>query len=191
MADEEAPKGRINLEKAAVLLLSSESGMDMLRRIFDGFGVRHPYVCHSGARAMQVCRESDLDLIVCDGSLEGGETYDFIAELRRSDIDPNRFAPVMVIQGHTPLDQIEKARDCGANFVVAKPITPRTLLERVLWIAQEQRPFVELDDYVGPDRRFHNHGPPDSAGTGRRRSDNPAEAAAAIISRLNPKDAIL
>ena len=191
MSEDGAPKGRINLEKAAVLLLSSPPGMEMLRRMFDGFGVRHPYVCHDRARAMQVCRESDLDLIVCDGSLDGGETYDFIAELRRSDIDPNRFAPVMVIQGHTPLDQIAKARDCGANFVVAKPITPRTLLERVLWIAQEQRPFVELDDYVGPDRRFHNHGPPPGVGPGRRRADNSAKSPTAIISGLNPKDSIL
>ena len=90
MSEEGAPKGRINLEKAAVLLLSSPSGMEMLGRIFEGFGVRHPYVCHDRARAMQVCRESDLDLIICDGSLDGGEAYDFIAELRRSDIEPNR-----------------------------------------------------------------------------------------------------
>ncbi len=164
-------KGRVNLEKAAVLLLSAQTSMELLARVFHGFGVRQPYRCHDRQRAMEVCREADLDLIICDGSLPDGEAYDFIAALRRSDIEPNRYTPVLVIQGHTPVDQIHKARDCGANFVVAKPITPRLLLERILWIAQESRPFIELDTYVGPDRRFQNIGPPGGPGTGRRRTD--------------------
>lgn len=172
----DTPKGRVNLEKASVLLLSPQTGMELLTRVFHGFGVRHPYRCYDRQRAIEVCRQADLDIIVCDGALPDGETYDFIAELRRSDLEPNRFAPVMVIQGYTPLDQIQKARDCGANFVVAKPITPRLLIERILWVAQESRPFIELDGYVGPDRRFQNLGPPDGPGTGRRRTDRIAAA---------------
>jgi DNA-binding response OmpR family regulator len=183
----DAPKGRVNLEKAVVLLLSPPGGMELLVRVFHGFGVRHPYRCSDARKAMETCRETDLDLIICDGSLPGGKAYDFIADLRRSDLEPNRYTPVMVIQGHTPADQIIQARDCGANFVVAKPITPRLLLERVLWIANEQRPFIELDTYIGPDRRFQNHGPPGGPGTGRRRTDK-AEAAKTAI---DPKESIL
>jgi CheY-like chemotaxis protein len=167
----DALKGRIHLEKAAILLLCPEQGMRVLARVLQGFGMRHPILCHDSAKAMAACAETDLDMIICDGSLECGEAYDFVAELRRSDLEPNRFAPVMILQGHTPIDQIQKARDCGANFVVAKPINPLLLLERILWVAQESRPFVELDGYVGPDRRFHDLGPPGGPGTGRRRSD--------------------
>jgi CheY-like chemotaxis protein len=184
----DAPKGRVNLEKAVVLLLSPPTGMDLLARVFHGFGVRHPYRCFDAKKAMETCREADLDLIICDGSLPDGEAYDFIAALRRSEIEPNRYVPVMVIQGHTPADQILKARDCGANFVVAKPITPRLLLERVLWIAGESRPFIELDTYIGPDRRFQNNGPPGGPGTGRRRAD---KAEAAPKSVVDPKESIL
>ena len=184
----DAPKGRVNLEKAVVLLLSPAGGMGLLVRVFHGFGVRHPYRCSDREKAMEVCREADLDLIICDGALPNGETYDFIAALRRSDLEPNRYTPVMVIQGHTPADQILKARDCGANFVVAKPITPRLLLERVLWIASEQRPFIELETYIGPDRRFQNHGPPGGPGTGRRRTD---KVEAAPKPAVDPKESIL
>ena len=184
----EPPKGRVNLEKAVVLLLSPPTGMELLVRVFHGFGVRHPYRCYDSGKAMEACKEADLDLIVCDGSLPDGEAYDFIANLRRSDLEPNRYTPVMVIQGHTPADQILKARDCGANFVVAKPITPRLLLERVLWIAGESRPFIELDTYIGPDRRFQNSGPPGGPGTGRRRTD---KAEAAPKPPVDPKESIL
>lgn len=184
----DAPRGRVNLEKASVLLVSPQTGMELLTRVFHGFGVRHPYRCFAKDRALEICREADLDIVICDGSLPGGETYDFISELRRSDIEPNRYVPVMVIQGHTPADQILKARDCGANFVVAKPITPRLLLERVLWIAQESRPFIELDGYVGPDRRFQNLGPPGGPGTGRRRTDR---AETAPKSAVDPEESII
>jgi CheY-like chemotaxis protein len=187
MSESPSLKGRINLEKAVVLLLSGEAGMDLLYRIFHGFGVRHPYRCTTRERALEVCQEADLDMIVCDGSLPDGETYDFISQLRRSDLEPNRFTPVLMVAGHTPIDQVENARDCGANFVVAKPVTPRTLLERVVWIAQETRPFVELDGYVGPDRRFQNLGPPESGG--RRRSDTPSSAPPGPT--LNPEDSLL
>ncbi|MDB5459723.1 MAG: two-component system response regulator [Caulobacteraceae bacterium] len=165
--------------------------MNLLSRIFQGFGVRDPYRCYTAARAMEVCEEADLDLVVCDGSLKDGQAYDFVAALRRSDLAPNRFAPVMVVAGHTPLDQVQKARDCGANFVVTKPVTPRTLLERVLWVAQEARAFVELDGYVGPDRRFHNLGPPEGTGAGRRRSDAAVEAAAPPVAPIDPEESLL
>ena len=190
MIESPLPKGRINLERAAVLLLAGESGMGLLTRIFSGFGVKHPYRCFTAERASAVCEEADLELIVCDGSLKDGETYDFIANLRRSDIEPNRFAPVIVVAGHTPLDQVAKARDCGANFVVAKPVTPRVLLERVVWVAQETRPFVELDGYVGPDRRFQNLGPPEGVPSGRRRSDMSVDSPAPT-GAINPEDSLL
>jgi len=184
----DAPRGRVNLEKASVLLLSPPGGMELLTRVFHGFGVRHPYRSFDPERAMEICREADLDIIVCDGSLPNGQTYEFISALRRSDLEPNRYVPVMIIQGHTPLELIHTARDCGANFVVAKPITPRLLLERVLWMAQESRPFIELDGYVGPDRRFQNLGPPGGPGTGRRRTDR---AEAAPKSAVDPEESII
>ena len=175
----DAPKGRVNLEQAAVLLLAGASSMELLTRVFQGFGVRQPARCADRFQAMELCQDQPFDLIVCDGALPQGEAYDFVAELRRSDLEPNRFAPVMLVQGHTPRDQVQKALDCGANFVVAKPVTPRTLLERILWIAQEQRPFIELDGYVGPDRRHKDVGPPGGPGAGRRKGDNAADLRAA------------
>ena len=65
---------------------------------------------------------------------------------------------------------LKKARDCGAHFVMTKPLTPITVLERVLWIAREGRRFVESDTYMGPDRRFKNEGVP-AGQVGRRRDD--------------------
>jgi hypothetical protein len=65
-----------------------------------------------------------------------------------------------------------QGRDAGANFTIAKPITPKIVLERILWAAKEDRQFIECETYLGPDRRFKNDGPPSGA-KGRRREDPP------------------
>ena len=62
------------------------------------------------------------------------------------------------------------ARDVGANFVVAKPLSAAVLLQRVLWVGRDRRPFVNAENYVGPDRRFKFEGPPPGT-EGRRESD--------------------
>ena len=62
--------------------------------------------------------------------------------------------------------KIAEVRDCGANFVVTKPFSASTLLERIVWAARDTRPFLEVGDYFGPDRRFRDLGPP----AGERRS---------------------
>ncbi len=58
------------------------------------------------------------------------------------------------------------ARDCGANFIITKPFSAKNLLERIVWVARDERPFLEVGDYFGPDRRFRDE-PPDV----ERRSD--------------------
>ena len=72
-----------------------------------------------------------------------------------------------------------KARDCGANYIIAKPITPKTIMDRILWIAREDRMGIDCDTYVGPDRRFRRLGPP-AGMVGRRSGDLNDEIGAAV-----------
>ena len=68
---------------------------------------------------------------------------------------------------------MQRARDCGANFILARPLSPEVLLERILWIAREKRHFISCSSYVGPDRRFHEAGPP--VGMPERRTTEPQD----------------
>ena len=178
------PRSRLNLEKGRVLLLDEPKGAtDILGQVFFGFGVRQPERCTTSEAAVDAVMRREFDLIVCDGDLPGGRAYDFVSWLRRSDLEPNRYCPIVVITAHTPDAFISKARDCGANFVVAKPLRPLVLLERILWVAQDARPFVELDSYVGPDRRFHHMGPPPGA-EGRRKGDQDTDVGEAATPNM-------
>jgi DNA-binding response OmpR family regulator len=92
--------------------------------------------------------------------------------------------PVVLTMGHARPTQVHKARDSGANFVVTKPIAPKVLLERIFWVAREERPFIETKNYLGPERRFKREGPPIGK-PGRRRGDLHEELGAASTPNLS------
>jgi CheY-like chemotaxis protein len=164
------PRARINLENVAVLVVDDNAqNVDILRQLFSGFGVRSLLRAGSQEDARNLVAAHELNLIVCNDSLPDGSGYDFVRWLRRSKIEPNSFTPVMITSGHTRRSMVHEARDCGANFVLAKPLSTNVLLERVVWVARESRPYLEAGAYFGPDRRWRDDGPPE--GGGRRRTD--------------------
>lgn len=165
------PNARINLSKASVLLVDgSQHSVDVLAQIMKGFGVPEVHRATTIDEADKVLRAKTFDLIVIDPSVSDGAGYGFLNALRHADGAANAFTPVILISGHARASDVGRARDTGANFFVAKPLTPNVLLQRILWVARDRRPFVQVGNYIGPDRRFKFEGPPVGS-DGRRDTD--------------------
>lgn len=164
------PLSRFNLTETSILLVqSSTTEGDIYAQMLAGFGAKHMQRVETLAAAWALLSTERFDLILTDAKLSDGDGYEFVRGLRRGPRNANTFAPILMLAGHTPRARVELARDCGAHFVISKPVSPAVLLERILWIARETRPFVECEVYVGPERRFKFEGPPD--GVGRRMND--------------------
>ena len=190
---------RLNLGKANVLLVqSSATELDILGQMFIGFGVKGIRKCTSVEDAEVVAGNSAFDLLVVDCDIPGGAGYHFVTRLRRAEEAANRLAPILLVCGHTAPANVQRARDSGANFVVAKPLTPPVMFDRLMWLAREQRQFVEAEGYVGPDRRHKAFGPPPGE-KGRRHDDlgtevglpiGPDLAQDEIDAMMNPRRAV-
>jgi len=162
---------RVNLTKAVVLVVETTThAADVLAQILKGFGVAETHRCTSVKEAEKVLSTRSVDLIIVDPDVKDGDGYEFLRKLRASHQEPNCYAPIILISGHARISNVKRARDTGANFFIGKPIAPNTLLERILWIGRDKRPFVEAGVYIGPDRRFKFEGPPPNS-EGRRASD--------------------
>jgi CheY-like chemotaxis protein len=176
---------RLNLERLTVLLIDdNQMSLDILGQVVSGFGVRQIIKCENAEMAKQVVNKHPLDLVITDDQMAGVDGYQFVEWLRREAGPPNAYIPSIIVTGHSRLSHVKRARDCGAHFLVAKPITPKVLLDRILWIARDERTFIETASYVGPDRRFKREGPPPGT-KGRRAEDRPPVVGEAITPNLS------
>jgi CheY-like chemotaxis protein len=166
----------INLEKARALIVDDNpQSLDILVGVLTSFGLRNLVRKANGLEAQEELKYHPVDLILTNAQLPGMDGYDLIRWLRREADEASRQTPTIVITAHTRRSQVEKARDCGANFIITKPISPAIMLERILWVAKGDRLFIECDAYIGPDRRWRNQGPPLEFPDGRRRDDKSIE----------------
>ena len=136
-----------------------------------GFGFTRVREVADGSRALSVMRETEIDIVISDWMMEPMSGYDFTHFVRTSEESPNPFVPIIMLTGHTEVGRIEMARDVGVTEFLAKPVSPRTLLDRLIHVIEHPRTFVRSPGYTGPDRRRAQD--PNYAGPERRRAAQP------------------
>ena len=98
-------------------------------------------------------RNTDVDMILCDLDPEHGGGQKLVKFIRSHSKDKIRFIPVVMMSGYAESRQVEQSRDWGANEFLSKPFSVNTIAARILAVIDRPRPFVQNDDFFGPDRR--------------------------------------
>jgi CheY-like chemotaxis protein len=179
---------RVNLEHVSVLLIDDNpQALDILSSVCQGFGVREQIRCNSALDATEIVKRRQVDLVLVDCAMPEMDGYDFIHWLRREAPAHARRIPVIMLTSHAATSRVHKSRDCGASFVVTKPLTPTVLLQRIVWLSADEREFIESEGYVGPDRRVRNMGPPLNV-PGRRSGDLSTHVGAAVGANMDQSD---
>ena len=176
---------KLDLERISVMIVDDNAqSVDILAQVMTGFGARNITRCSGVKEAKDILKSRRIDFILTDAEMPGEDGYELLRWLRREAKEPNRFTPAILVTGHTRTSQVKRARDCGAHLVVSKPIQANVLLERIFWVARDERMFVDCEAYAGPDRRFKFEGPPPGE-DGRRDNDLPAEVGQATDPNLS------
>jgi len=154
-------QARLNLKGVNALVLDSDTfTRGLVTRMLRGFGVDSVSGYETGEEGLAYFQNNSVDLCIAEAMLPDMKSTDFISWLRRQE-KALRFTPVIVLTGYTQMRMVAAARDGGANSVVKKPVSPQALFDRINWVAKVQRPFIETNNYIGPDRRFRSETPPD------------------------------
>ena len=93
------------------------------------------------------------DILICDTSTRGGDVPDLISQIRHVDVGRNPFLCVIAITWDRSERHIQRVLDTGADFIVAAPFSPQTIIDRISTLVYSRKPFVVTDRYLGPDRR--------------------------------------
>lgn len=165
----------LNLTNVTALIVDPDKHMlGIVSQILRGLGLNRQFQFATGKEAEEFHAKNIVDLCIFEAVLPDMSGYDLVKRIRQNPNQKLRFVPVMILTGYTQMRSVATARDCGANLVVKKPVSAQTLFDHIAWMSRSDRPFVEVGDYVGPDRRFKSTGHP--SGVSRRKTDQQAPA---------------
>ena len=154
-------------ERLKILVVDDNVHMrKLVITILQAFGVVQISEADSGDRAWTVLREANPDVVVLDWVMEGMSGIELVKMIRSNPSCPNPFVPVIMLTGHTSAEHVLEARDAGINEFIAKPVSVKTMMSRLVAVIEHPRPYVRTNKYFGPCRR--RRGAEDYRGPERR-----------------------
>lgn len=106
--------------------------------------------------AVSVLRHQDVSCLIVDWMNDGGSGLELVDYVRRDENSLNPQIPIILLTARTELSSIYAARDHGVSEIIAKPFSASEMLKKLLAGLFRGRPFIEMDAYIGPDRRRRN-----------------------------------
>jgi CheY-like chemotaxis protein len=169
--------GNLNLNSLIILVADpSPYVTTLIHRMLRGFGASKVLEVRSCGDVLQTLTRQKVDILICDSRLPPHGGLSLTRSIRNKKDSDHRTMPILMMVRDTREATIKLSRDVGANMVIAKPISPANLYDRLSWIAFQPRKFIDTANYFGPDRRFKIEGHPN--GVGRRKGDKAVEIAA-------------
>jgi DNA-binding response OmpR family regulator len=137
MSDALNPDLSFNFSKAQVLIIDqSPLSKDIATMILSGYGFRKIRRCSDISDGTDFLKTQVTDLVLIDPYCYGEFAPNLVSWLRADQKGFNAAAAVLFTTAHTPLSTVMAARNCGADYIVAKPFSTTALLDRVLWVTQ-------------------------------------------------------
>lgn len=158
------------LKEVQILIVDDQSFTRMLvRRILGVLGGRRV----SEAKSVEIAWQQILttphpDLLIVDWEMPVLDGLELVRRVRRDDSSPDKYLPIILLTAHSEKSRIMTARDAGVNEFVTKPLSPKTLFDRITMVIENPRRFIRSGGFFGPDRRRHKKS---FRGVDRRKED--------------------
>jgi len=160
---------RVRFDRLCVLLLDDNRHMlRLMEEILRAIGIRNVIAVTDAAEAFREMRIAPVDLAIVDWEMTPLSGPEFVKLVRTAKDSPNVFVPIIMLTAHTQMANVVEARDTGINDFLAKPVSPKSVLRRIVSVIGRPRPFVRTKTYFGPDRRRRQL---PFKGPGRRKED--------------------
>ena len=168
-----------NLKHLQVLLVDDNPHVRQITAsVLRSVGIGRIWEAADGIAAMERLRESAIDLVFVDLEMAPLGGLEFTRKVRNDPDSANPFLPIIMMTGHTQASRVLEARDAGVTEFLAKPISPKAVIDRLNAVIVKARPFIKANSFFGPDRRRTRH--TDYSGVPRRERDQSVEDSSAV-----------
>ncbi|MEX2455607.1 MAG: hypothetical protein WD470_12935 [Rhodospirillaceae bacterium] len=120
-------------------------------------GIRTKHIWEAGeldAIALAVADPNGPDIVICDVTDNTDAACRIFSGIRHNTLGTNPFLCIIAVAWSPRQELVAKVMDSGADLLVAAPISPSLILDRIASLVHSRKPFVVTSDYVGPDRRL-------------------------------------
>ena len=146
-------KSAIDIKDIRFLIVDDASSMRKITRsILHGLGARFIFEEGLGANVQTCILTNRIDVVLLDWELPDFHGSDVMRVIRNH--RETQFLPVILLTSHTNKSTIMKATFTGINEVLCKPVSPRTLYDRIYAVVMSPKPFIKTKTYFGPQHRF-------------------------------------
>jgi two-component system, chemotaxis family, chemotaxis protein CheY len=154
-----------------VLVIDDNTHMrSILKELLRAVGVQDIKEAADPVEAFELIKSVPIDLVLVDFSMPIIDGVEFTQMVRTSSDSPNPYIPIVMITGHSERSRVNAARDAGVNEFLVKPVTAKSLMDRITSVVNNPRSFVKSTAYLGPDRRRRKD--KNYSGTWRRKTDS-------------------
>lgn len=142
-----------DLSNVSVLVVEKHSHMrTIMRQVLRQFGVANVFDAADPAVGFQRFKDAYPDIVV----LDWGPDFDglgLVTKIRTGADAANPWVPVIMCTANTEKRHIVEARDAGATEYLLKPVSAKSIYDRIVSVVDDARAFVRTAAFTGPDRR--------------------------------------
>lgn len=162
---------RLEFQRLRFLVVEDNRYMRLIiRTMLHGFGSREVYDVEDGAAGIEAFAAFKPDIVITDWELPALDGIELTRRIRNPATSADPYTPIIMITAYAEKGRVLQARDAGVTDYLVKPVSAKTLYERILGLVASPRPFIKSTRYFGPDRR------PGSAASGQEpRAGAPAD----------------
>lgn len=123
----------------------------MLRIVLAAAGVGHVEQIEDCRRALALLSSEHFDAVFVEETHL--DSLNFARSARKRAALRNPLIPIFAVYNSPRRQEVERARDLGVTSVICRPISPKTVSDKLLAALIKPRPFIAAPDFFGPDRR--------------------------------------
>jgi len=158
MLDSQFSQGsRYDLAALNVLVVEDNANMQKLLGVMlRSLGITRIEHAESGKEALAILGTFEADIVITDWEMKPMNGLELTRELRTGKSSPNPYVSIIMVTGKTEMEHVIQARDAGINHLLTKPVSVKSLADRITALIDHPAPFVRTDTYFGPNRRHRS-----------------------------------
>jgi two-component system, chemotaxis family, chemotaxis protein CheY len=124
----------------------------IVRSILHGFGSRDVHEAADGAEALEIMRTIMPSIVITDLVMPEFSGLKFI-KIVKAPSAPTRAIPIIVLSGYLTTSAAMELKRCGAEELLAKPVSPKALYEHISRIVLRSNQAIAPMAFVQNQRR--------------------------------------